>query len=134
MKRLRDTSAQGNESVLSCATSWCSNPLRRFQLLTVFFFFFVEKRCPSFVILLRVSPSRHFVAGRGGGRSKSLMQSSAQGHDSFPSWYLNRLTRTSEADKFSRSSQSATSKSHDHPLHARKTWPMKLSGKFFLPN
>ena len=71
---------------------------------------------------------------RGGlGSSQSLRDPTARGNNSFPScaisWSSNRLTLMSEAGTFSRSSESAMSRSPDHPHPARDTSSHEDTGK-----
>ena len=94
------------------------SPLMFQKYVPIFFF----RGCPIHVFCF-VSVGLSPRCGRGG--LKSLRDLSAHGNDSVlscaTSWCLNLSETISEADRFSKSSQSAMTKSLDQPPSARET-------------
>ena len=95
------------------------------------FFSFEQGVLFFFLILLGVLSGEH-CAAREVRKIEELRDPSAHGNDSLPScatsWTLTCLTWISEADNFSRYSQSAMSKSLDHPLSSMSCTSPEDSG------
>ena len=104
-----------------------------FEVTTQFsesIYLFLEKVCPLLLHLAQGFSWRAFRRVQGEKHQK--FGRSVCWNNRFPfgatSWCFNRLASISEGDRFSKSSQSATSKPPDHPLSARNTFPMKILG------